>query len=232
METKKLNIAGYLDMVNSKYSGFDGSNQISYHGADGMDARMMSPQAQEAARAADVAPYQVSVVNSTLGSLTALLFGYNVYQQAANYGSAVGLVVTPSLSNVSYIQLLSQSASQPFETSKIRITSTNAAQVTQPITFQTIDASGRTCTDPIITAMYFSPNQYQSGMLEVPVRKIIDGNTFMTTVVFASTTVVFTFFPAEKVNTSRVLGGSNLSPIKMYSAAPQPIQTVQLATRV
>lgn len=228
---KKLNIDGYLQMIDSKFSGFDGLNEIQL-GADGAmaDARMMSPQVQ--ARRTQPTPYSVSVVNSTAGTLTAVLFGYNQYQATANYGSAVGLVVTPSQANVSYIMLLSQSASQPFETSKIRVNSTNAAQVIQPLSIQSTDANGNTCTEQVITQMYFSPDQFQSGIVDVPVNKVIDGNTNISFGVFATTTVVLTFFPLEKVNTARVLGGTNQSPLKLYTAAPERIVTAQLATRV
>ena len=232
---KKLNIEGYLNMIDSKFSGANGydysevTNQVAYSAAEG-DARMASPQYQAQQRTMP-APYQVSLYNSTGGTLTGIIFGYNQYQNTTNYGSAVGITVT-ALTGISYIQLLSQSASQPFETSKIKVTSTNTAQVGQTFTITATDASGITCTEPIIAEMYISPDQYRNDMVEIPRNIILDGNTVISTPVLTGATVTFTFFPAEKVNTSRVLGGSNLSPIKMYSAAPQPIQTVQLATRV
>lgn len=230
---KKLNIDGYLQMIDSKFSGANGyENSLLdgiYSGADAMaDARMMSPQVQE--QRTQPSPYQVSITNSTAGDLTAILFGYNQYQNTANYGSPVGITVTPT-TGVSYIQLLSQSASQPFETSKIRVKSTNAAQVGQSFNITALDASGDTCTKPVIAEMYISPDQFRSDMVDVPRNIVIDGNTVISVVVFATTTVVFTFFPLEKVNVTRVLGGTGKSPLKLYTAAPERIVTQQLATK-
>jgi hypothetical protein len=60
---------------------------------------------------------------------------------------------------------------------------------------------------PIITQSYFSSYQQQSGILDVPYQVKIDGNTSITSTILANTTVTYTFFPAEKVNTAKGLAG-------------------------
>jgi hypothetical protein len=147
------------------------------------------------------------VQNTTAGSLNLVMFGYNQFLLSTNFGSSVGLSVTPAQSNVSYLQLLTQSASQPFETSLIRVQSSNAVQVTQIITVTVTDANGQSATLPIITQSYFSSYQQQSGILDVPYSVKIDGNTSLTSTILANTTVTYTFFPAEKVNVAKGLGG-------------------------
>lgn len=221
---RKLNIEEYLNMVDDAYSGFDGgfngyANDLDFSGADG-DARMASPQYVQAVTPT---PYQISVANTTAGTLTAVLFGKNQYLLSTNYGSAVGITVTPSQTNVSYIQLLQQSAEQPFETSLIRVQSTNAAQVTQILTVTTTDANGQTCSVPVITQSYFSANQFQAGIVDVPYAVTIDGNTNVQFPVLANTTVILTFFPAEKVNTARALRSKASNPLKQYAAPSVPI---------
>lgn len=210
-----FNIDRYLDEAEERFSGFygddyddflgddfdlfegEGDDLMSYSNATGGGVDMLKTPA----------PYQVLVINTTAGSLNLVMFGYNQFLLSTNFGSSVGLSVAPAQTNVSYLQLLTQSASQPFETSLIRIQSSNASQVTQIITVTVTDANGQSATLPIITQSYFSSYQQQSGILDVPYSVKIDGNTSLTSTILANTTVTYTFFPAEKVNVAKGLGG-------------------------
>lgn len=210
-----FNIDRYLNEAEERFSGFygedyddfngddfdlfegDGDDLYSYSNATGGGVDMLKSPA----------PYQLTVVNSTAGNLTMVIFGNNANLLSTNFGSSVGLSVTPAQTNITYLQLLQQSASQPFETSLIRVQSTNASQVTQILTVTVTDANGQSATLPIITQSYFSSYQQQSGILDVPYQLKIDGNTSITSTILANTTVTFTFFPAEKVNTAKGLAG-------------------------
>jgi hypothetical protein len=213
MMRNNFNIDRYLDEAEERFSGFygddyddfigddfdlfEGDDLMSYSNAEGGGVDMLKTPA----------PYQVLVQNTTAGSLTLVMFGYNQFLLSTNFGSSVGLSVTPAQTNVSYLQLLTQSQNQPFETSLIRVQSTNASQVTQIITVTVSDANGQSATLPIITQSYFSSYQQQSGILDVPYSVKIDGNTSLTSTILANTTVTYTFFPAEKVNVAKGLGG-------------------------
>lgn len=219
---RKLNIAQYLDAVNNDFSGFYGDDMDSgqgfdmdFSGANGVEADMPA--------AVTPSPYQITVANTTAGTLTVVLFGKNEFLLSTNFGSAVGITVTPSQSNVTYIQLLQQSAEQPFETSLIRVQSANATQVTQILTITSTDANGQECTVPLITQSYFSANQFQSGIIDVPYSVRIDGNTNIQSPVLAGATVTYTFFPAAKVNPSRALGKGGVGALKGYAAPQVPI---------
>jgi hypothetical protein len=218
---KKLNIAAYLDDVNNNYSGYNGdydyqlADDLNFSGANGVEADMPA--------AVTPSPYQITVSNTTAGVLTVVLFGKNEYLLSTNFGSDVGITVTPSQSNVTYIQLLNQSAEQPFETSLIRVQSSNASQVTQILTITSTDANGQECTVPLITQSYFSANQFQSGIIDVPYSVRIDGNTNIQSPVLAGATVTYTFFPAAKVNPSRALNKGAMGAIKGYAAPSVPI---------
>ena len=209
-----FNIDRYLDEAEERFSGFYGDDYDDFVGDDfdlfeGEDDLMEYSNATGGGinMLKTPAPYQVLVQNTTAGSLNLVLFGYNQFLLSTNFGSSVGLVVTPAQSNVSYLQLLTQSASQPFETSLIRVQSSNATQVTQIITVTVTDANGQSATLPIITQSYFSSYQQQSGILDVPYQVKIDGHTSLTSVILSNTTVTYTFFPAEKVNVAKGLGG-------------------------
>ena len=209
-----FNIDRYLDEAEERFSGFYGDDYDDFIGDD-FDLFEGEEDLMEYSNATgggvdmlkSPAPYQVLVQNTTAGSLNLVLFGYNQYLLSTNFGSSVGLVVTPAQTNVSYLQLLTQSASQPFETSLIRVQSSNSTQVTQIINVIVTDANGQSATLPIITQSYFSSYQQQSGILDVPYSVKIDGNTSLTTIVLANTVVTYTFFPAEKVNVAKGLGG-------------------------
>ena len=208
-----FNIDRYLDEAEERFSGFYGDDYDDFIGDDfdlfeGEDLMEYSnAQGGGIDMLKTPAPYQVLVQNTTAGSLSLVMFGYNQFLLSTNFGSSVGLSVTPAQTNVSYLQLLTQSASQPFETSLIRVQSSNATQVTQIITVTVTDANGQSATLPIITQSYFSSYQQQSGILDVPYSVKIDGNTSLTSTILANTTVTYTFFPAEKVNVAKGLGG-------------------------
>jgi hypothetical protein len=228
---KQFDIDAYLRDAEAHFSGADGmewefdevSNFESNTNLDlSFDGDEMSGTGGTAMKQAS--PYQVSIVNSTAGTLNAVLFGMNQYLLTANFGSAVGITVTPSQTNVTYLELLQQSASQPFETSLIRIQSTNTAQITQIITITSKDANGQLCQIPLITQSYFSANQFQAGILDIPFAVKIDGNTNLTLPILATTTVTMTFFPAEKANISRNLNGA--ATLQQYAAPNVPIATM------
>lgn len=209
-----FNIDRYLDEAEERFSGFYGDDYDDFLGDDfdlfeGDDDLMSYSSAEGGGMnmLKTPAPYQLLVQNTTAGTLNLVMFGYNQFLLSTNFGSSVGLTVAPAQSNVSYLQLLTQSASQPFETSLIRVQSSNASQVTQIITVTVSDANGQSATLPIITQSYFSSYQQQSGILDVPYSVKIDGNTSLTSSILANTTVTYTFFPAEKVNVAKGLGG-------------------------
>ena len=149
-------------------------------------------------------PLQVEVVNNTDKTLTAVLFGRNRYLLSKNFGSDVGLTIEPTQYNVSYLELLNKSADEPFETSIMRIQSSNVAQVTQIFSVSVTDENGQEALLPIIATTYSSPYQMQSEILDIPYKFEINGNKYITVPILANTTATYTFFPpSEKVNTEK-----------------------------
>lgn len=213
---KSFNLQSYLAKAEDQFSAFDGEDidfdadaddlyfddyeedyDEEYYGADGAaNAAAKTPS-----------PYQLTIVNSTAGTLNAVLFGMNKYLLSTNFGSPATVTVTPSQTNVSYLELLQQSAAQPFETSLIRVQSSSSTQITQIMSVTVKDANGQELTLPIITQSYFSAYQQQSGILDIAKKIKVDGSTYITYPVEASTTVTVTFFPSEKVSISKGLSG-------------------------
>ena len=219
------NNAPYLDVATY---GVD-AGMGGYYGAEG-DARVaMPPVGAPVVPAKTPTPYQVNVVNTTPNPLTVVLFGMNTYLLTPNFGTATGVIVAPAQNNVSYLELLQQSASQPFETSLIRVQTNVASQLTQILTVTSKDANGQLLQIPIITQSYFSANQFQSTILDIPYPVKIDGNTNISFTILGNTTATYTFFPAEKVNQARVLGGA--SPQQLYSAPSVPLAVPMFTSR-
>lgn len=227
---KNFDVNAYLHEAEQEFSGANGDmysfddNSELYFNADDMysaDAAEVAaqPVAQPVRRSPS--PYQITITNSTPAPLNAIVFGKNIYLLSANFGSAIGISITPSQANVTYLQLLQQSGDMPFETSLIRVQSTNTAQITQIINITSTDANGQQATIPLITQSYFSANQFQAGILDIPYNLKVDGNTYLTYSVLGSTTVVMTFFPAEKANVARMLGGA--STLQKYGVPQVPV---------
>jgi len=249
-----MNIDRYINMAEENFSGMDGYSPFpegtldlsmeGEYGADGdyyyADGNNEMGTSYSYANAAPMAaprpvpakqptPYQVNVTNTTPNPLTVVLFGLNTYLLTPNFGTSVGVIVTPAQVNVSYLELLNQSASQPFETSLIRIQTSSPSQLTQILTVTSKDANGQLCQIPIITQSYFSANQFQSTILDVPYPVKIDGNTYVSFSILGNTTATYTFFPSEKINQSRILG--NGSSLQQYSAPAVPVAVPMFSAR-
>jgi hypothetical protein len=231
-----FDIDAYLRQAEAQFSGFDGDNfdgdnfdgesnfssnigmDLGFDGNDGFDG---DSNASGGGNYKQPSPYQVSITNSTPNPLLCTLFGMNQFLLTPNFGSAVGITVIPSQSNVTYLELLQQSSSQPFETSLLRIQSVNTAQITNIITITSKDANGQLCQIPLITQSYFSANQFQSGILDIPFALRIDGNTNLQFNVLGNTTVIMTFFPRDKANLSRNL--NKQGALQQYSFPSVPV---------
>jgi len=236
-----MNIDAYIQMAEENFSGADGYQDpnlrdidLSFEGefgADGSEFFYADAQQSQVAQvpAKQPTPYQVNVTNTTPTPLTVVLFGLNTYLLTPNFGSSVGVIVTPAQVNVSYLELLQQSASQPFETSLIRVQTSNPSQLTQILTVTSKDANGQLCQIPIITQSYFSANQFQSTILDIPYPVKIDGNTYITFPILGATTATYTFFPANKINASRILGGG--SELQQYGSPAVPVAIPMFTAR-
>lgn len=229
METlNPMDIDRYITMAEENFSGADGfwdgqesgfiptseidlnSNGFEYASGQTNMVAAKSPT-----------PYMVNCVNTTPNPLTVVLFGMNIYLLTPNFGSAAGVVVTPSQTNVSYLQLLQQSASQPFDTSLIRVFGSSTQQTLQNLTLTSKDANGQECSVPIITQSYFSATQFQNTIVDVPYSVKLDGNTYITFELLGNSSATVTLFPSTKINPARGLVDS--SPRQAYGAPAVPM---------
>ncbi len=225
---KSFDIKRYMRKADNRFSGFNGGgNDVNLYPGPSVESEWA--MAEGAAPLKTPKPFMLNVSNSTGSDLTAVLFGLNTYLQTTNFGSDSGITVTPSSSNISYLQMIMQSGSQPFYTSLIRMRSTNVSQVVQTLDITFSDASGQILQDPVYAESYFSAYQYQDTIADIPYELKIDGNTSISVTILAGATVTFTFFPLTKVNVSKGLGGNN--PLQAYGPPPVNLGGMQLPGR-
>src|SRR3990172_1482650 len=172
---KSFSIQRYMRQADARFSGFDGYEDVDLN--PGASVRQDFALANGGAPVKTPKPYVLRIVNSTASDLTAVLFGLNKYILTSNFGSDSGVTVTPRSNNVTYTEMLMQTGSQPYETSLIRLRSSNADQVIETLDITFKDASGQVLQDPIYSDTYVSAYQFSDNIADIPYSLTIDGNT-------------------------------------------------------
>ena len=101
-----FNIDRYLDEAEERFSGFYGDDYDDFLGDDfdlfeGDDLmRYSSAEGGGINMLKTPAPYQLTVANTTAGSLTLGMFGYNQYLLSSNFGSSAGLCLIVTISPI------------------------------------------------------------------------------------------------------------------------------------
>lgn len=205
-----IGVDGFID--DDMYFAGDMGNW--YAGADGADAPAPAASVMRSQ------PYILTVSNASNAAVTIDLFGAYIYLNNANFSSGSltvsNVTITSNLSNVTYYNLLNQSAYSPFTIGSTLISSVNgvSSQVLQPITLTTQDANGNQAVK-ILTPVV-DPYQNQSGIVDLKQPFRIDGFTKLTFQMYASTSVQFQFYPSDTINIARGLGGNPVS--KQYGS--------------
>lgn len=180
-------------------------------------------------------PYVIQYENTTPGTLTGILFGFNDYFTAVNYGSQPGIVVT-NLQGGTYGRLISQSNNKFFKIGKWRFQASGllaGAQLSQTLSINHVDANGKQYSTPLNLSIMRDAYQQQSDILDVTKTITIDGNTFISFTLLAGVTLVISMFPVAIVSAKAVLnGGTSLNKAKAprlsgKNVAPVIIQTSQ-----
>jgi hypothetical protein len=186
----------YNRMANEDFAGFDSFEDLSDEfGASGTVASRSTE------------PYVLNVANAGAGTETAIIFGRNRYYAEPNYGSGANVTITMAVASVTYAQLLQQSASEPFEVVKIRLSSTSPNQLDQSITYVKSDSNGSQAETPITVTSYLSPDQFQDSLRDIDYRLQIDGNTHLAYPIVASGLVTMSIYIQAKVNIAKPLIG-------------------------
>ena len=214
------------------YDSYDGDDS-SFDGDDFSyfeDDAMSYASGQKAQAVSD--PYVIQYENTTLGTLTAVMFGYNDFFGSATYGNPVGITVT-NLQGGTYSRLLAQSNNKFFKIGKWRFQSANTSQLSQTLTLTHYDANGKQYSTPLNLSIMRDAYQFQNDNLDVTKPVTVDGNTQITFPLLGATIFVISIFPVEVISGKAVLnGGSSLNSARAprlsgKNVAPVIIQTTQ-----
>jgi hypothetical protein len=215
---KELN--GYLGFA-ERMSGYDGMDYFEgdlssfddysdYDDFDGDDPQSFATGAMSA-NVSD--PYVIQYSNTTPGTLTAVLFGYNnnFNDPTGQFGNPVGITVT-NLQGSSYTALIGQTNNKAFQIGKWRFQSVSAAQLSQTLTISHFDANGKQYSTPLNLSIMRDAYQFQNDILDISKTITVDGNTQITFPLLPLTDLVISMFPVSVLSSKAVLnGGTSLN---------------------
>jgi len=218
----------YFDDMDS----FDG-DRLAYEGADGMDDAFNYAGGNQAMQVSD--PYVISYENTTAGNVTAILFGYNDYYNAPNYGNPVAVVITnvQTGTTAGYGRMIAQSNNKFFKIGKWRFQSTVSSQLQVTLNIYHVDANGKQYITPLNLSIMRDAYQQQSDIIDVTKQVTVDGNTYVTFPLIANQTLTISMFPIEVISgKAKLNGGTSLNSaiaprLSGKNVAPVIIQTSQ-----
>jgi|688.fasta_scaffold03477_6 hypothetical protein len=215
------------DMSYFDDSSFDGDD-MSYFDGDDMSYAGGAPNA--ASPVSD--PYVIQYANTNAFDVTAVIFGYNDFFGALNFGNPAGVVVT-NLQGGTYGRLIAQSNNKFFKIGKWRFQSASAAQLSQTLQLTHVDANGKQYITPLNLSIMRDAYQQQNDILDVTKPVTVDGNTFISFNLVALATLVISMFPVSVISgKAKLNGGSSYNTAKAprlsgKNVAPVIIQTTQ-----
>lgn len=220
----------------SGFDSYDSEGDMSYFDDDDMsyfDGDQMSYAGGAPNAASAVSdPYVIQYENTTAGDLTAIIFGYNDYFGAANYGNPAGITIT-NLQGGTYGRLIAQSNNKFFKIGKWRFQSATSAQLQQTLQIFHVDANGKQYSSPMNLSIMRDAYQQQSDILDVTKPVTIDGNSYITFTLKANAILVISMFPVQvlsgkaKLNGGNTLNQARAPRLSGKNVAPVIIQTTQ-----
>jgi hypothetical protein len=239
MNKVEKELHGYIAGT-ERMSGFDSydsaEGDMSYFDdsfdGDSFDGDSLSYAGGPAANVGVSDPYVIQYANTTASDQAAILFGYNDYFGAANYGNPAAIVIT-NLQGGTYGRLIAQSNNKAFKIGKWRFQSATSSQLQQTLQLVHTDANGKQYSTPLNLSIMRDAYQQQSDILDVTKPLTIDGNTSLTFTLKASATLVISMFPISvlsskaKLNGGNTLNNARAPRLSGKNVAPVIIQTTQ-----
>lgn len=239
MNSVEKELHGYINGTETmsgfdSYDSFEGDmsyfddDDMSYFDDDDMSYAAGAPNS----RSAVSDPYVIQYENTTAGDLTAILFGYNDYFGAANYGNPAGITIT-NLQGGTYGRLIAQSNNKFFKIGKWRFQCDDAAQLQQTLQVTHVDANGKQYITPVNLSIMRDAYQQQPDIIDLTKVVTVDGNTFITFTLKANAVLTISMFPVAVVSgKAKLNGGVTLNKARAprlsgKNVAPVIIQTSQ-----
>lgn len=209
------------------YGDFDGDDDY------GFDGDMMNASGNRAQAVSD--PYVIQYTNNDIVPVTCVLFGYNDFFNVFNFGNPVLTTITNLQTGTSggYGRMIAQTQNKFFKVGKWRFQSANLGQLQVTLNITHVDANGKQYTTPLNLSIMRDAYQQQSDIIDVTKAVTVDGNTFITFTLLATTTFVISIFPIEVISgKAKLNGGTSINSARAprlsgKNVAPVVIQTTQ-----
>jgi hypothetical protein len=242
MNTKEKELLGAINGT-ERMSGYDGEGDMSFFDGDDYDSfdgddmsffegdeSMSFASGKQGQAVSD--PYIVQYENTTSGTLTAILFGYNDYLGQGSYnGNPTGIVVT-NVQGGTYTSLVNQSNNKPFKITTWRFQCSSANQLAVSLSLTSRDANGNAQTAVLNLSTARDPYQQQSDILEVVRPLIVDAMTIITFPLLAGSILTITMFPTAVVSSrSRLKGGSGFASARVPKTSGRNVSPVIIQTQ-
>lgn len=239
MNSVEKELHGYI-MGTEAMSGFDSydsfEGDMSYFDDDSFDYfdddSFDYASGAQSARSAVSDPYVIQYEETSGANVTAILFGYNDYFGATNYGNAVTTNIT-NLQGGTYGRLIAQSNNKFFKIGKWRFQCTTASQLQQTLTLFHVDANGKQYSTPMNLSIMRDAYQQQADIIDVTKVVTIDGNSYISFTLIANAVLTISMFPVSVLSgKAKLNGGSTLNRARAprlsgKNVAPVIIQTSQ-----
>lgn len=233
-----------LNAINGteKFSGYDGDEMSYFDDMDSFDGDNMSYFDNDAMsyaggnQAVSVSdPYVIQYAEGSGANVPAVLFGYNDYYNATNYGNAATTTITnlQTGTTAGYGRMLAQSNNKFFKIGKWRFQCTDPTQLQITLNINHVDANGKQYVTPLNLSIMRDAYQQQSDIIDVTKQVTIDGNTFITFTLIDSAVFTISMFPIEVISgKAKLNGGTSLNSaiaprLSGKNVAPVIIQTSQ-----
>jgi hypothetical protein len=177
-------------------------------------------------------PYVIQYANTVAVAASGVLFGYNDYFGATNYGNPATVTIT-NLQGGTYGRLLAQSSTKNFKIGKFRFQSSTSGQLQYTYTLNHVDANGKQYSTPLNLSVMKDAYQYQNDIIDVDKVVTVDANTYISFTLAASATLVVSMYPVAMVSAkARLNGGASLNVARAprlsgKNVSPVIIQTSQ-----
>lgn len=171
----------------------------------------------------------VLITNATNANATYVVFGNNVYGDAASAGSDTGVTVT--IAESSHAQVKRETANSPAQLVMAKYKTSNADNLSNIINYYVKDATGKTTSIPATPLNYQEPENNQSLLVRIPDFDGMDiyGASYLTGTIKAGTTITLILSIGTKVD---LVNAASDDSVIVTTSKPAPTGALPLQLQV
>jgi hypothetical protein len=144
--------------------------------------------------------FTVLITNATNADATYVVFGNNIYGDAASAGSSTGVTVT--ISESSHAQVKRETANSPVQLVMAKYKTSDADNLSNTITYYEKDSTGKVQSIPVTPLNYQEPENNQSLLVRINDFEGMDiyGGSYLTGTIKTNTTITLILSVGTKVD--------------------------------